>query len=444
VTSVQVRTSAKQPDRGSDLLLDWFGPATAKASFTVQYEPRFLAGLQPGPVARDLFRLGGAVFCADKKIERATTADAWTRSIEMQVPVSHVALWEAARPDLIRALGFLSGDNWTIEFTQDEPGGAADEQLIPPAFDGVCLFSGGLDSLSGAIDLLEEGQSLLLVGHHDSPLTDSKQTELSDLLVARYGSGRVLLRHLWLRPAPASSTQQRSLPTPIENSTRCRSFLFFAAGVAVADAVGPEVPLLIPENGFIGLNVPLTPARAGSLSTRTTHPLYMHWMGRLLQALGLEHPLVNPYRLLTKGELLERNAAPKFLRQVAPRSVSCSHPEAARWRDRPQGNCGYCYPCLIRRASLHRIGEDNPAEYAWDALTDPELLQRHVKSGRSLRALAASISRPERREEILHNGRIPNGEFTDFFAVYVRGRAELRQWLDAGAGPALRRRLATP
>jgi hypothetical protein len=198
-------------------------------------------------------------------------------------------------------------------------------------------------------------------------------------------------------------------------------------------------PLYVPENGFIGMNVPLTPARVGSLSTRTTHPLYMHRMRRALDLLGLRHPIENPYRLLTKGEALRQTSDRALLLRLAPETVSCSHPEAPRWDKRPQGNCGYCYPCLIRRASLHLVTSDRTS-YAWDALTDETLLRRSSKRGRSLRALATSLGGEERVEDVLINGRIPNGETVAFFDVYRRGRAELRDWLN-GAGPALRRRL---
>jgi hypothetical protein len=244
-----------------------------------------------------------------------------------------------------------------------------------------------------------------------------------------------------LRPASQRSSQARPLPRGgFENTTRSRSFLFFAAGVAVADALGATQPLYVPENGFIGINVPLTPARAGSLSTRTTHPLYMRRMRTALDLLGLHHPIENPYRLATKGEALERSSNRKLLLSLAPHSVSCSHPEAPRWVKRPQGNCGYCYPCLIRRASLHHVGYDQAADYAWDALTDAALLHRSTKRGRSLRALTASLGQDERTEDVVTNGRIPNGETVAFFDVYRRGRAELRAWL-TGAGPALSRRL---
>jgi hypothetical protein len=350
--------------------------------------------------------------------------------------VSDVKRWESVKPTLRKALSFLSGDHWELSFVRDTVERPQAEPLLQ-AYDGVSLFSGGLDSLSGVIDMLEEGKTLALVGHHDSPLTDSKQSELFALLSAKYGEHRLHLQHLYLRPGGRRRVQARPLPRAIENTTRSRSFLFFAAGLAVADALG-NVPLYVPET-VIGINVPLTPARAGSLSTRTTHPLYMKRIGEVLDGLGLRPAMENPYRLMTKGEVLEHSRNRRLFRRLAPRSISCSHPEAPRWVKRPQGNCGYCYPCLIRRAAMHHIGHDKQS-YAWDALNDAGLLERTSKRGRSLRALAASLGRDERIEDVLAAGRVPNGEVEDFFDVYCRGRAELRAWL-ADAGPALSRRL---
>ena len=335
MTSFQVRTSAAQPDAGADVLLDWFGDN--KASSTVQYRGDLLKGLRPSSVAQDLLRLGGAVFCADKVAKRADTSDGWTRELELVVPVSDVRLWEAASQQLRQALDFLSGDRWRVSFVQNSEPAEPAERIAAPAV--VSLFSGGLDSLSGVIDLLEGGHDLVLVGHHDSSLTDNRQRDLFGELQAHYGAGRVALRRLLLRPAAASASQARSLPVQDEgeNTTRSRSFLFFAAGIAVADGIGARLPLYVPENGFIGINVPLTASRAGSLSTRTTHPLYMHRIAAFLAQLRLDHAVENPYRLLTKGEALAQTANRKLLASLAPRSVSCSHPETARWRQAAAG-----------------------------------------------------------------------------------------------------------
>ena len=439
MTDVQVRTDPSQPAAAADILLDWF---SQKAASTIRYNPAFLTGLAPSPAAGDLLRLGGAVYCTDKVVKRSSAADSWTRTLNLRVPVSDVQRWEAARSELVKALSFLSGDRWALDFVQDA-GHPVTAQPLFREYNGVSLFSGGLDSLAGVIDLLEMGKRLILVGHHDSPLTDTKQTALFEQLRSRHSPGHLELRHLFLRPAPPRKQQARPLPHGgLETTTRSRSFLYFAAGVAVADALGATTPLYVPENGFIGINVPLTPARVGSLSTRTTHPLYMHRMHRVLDLLGLRHSIENPYRLLTKGEALRQNTDRDLLLHLAPATISCSHPEAPRWDKRPQGNCGYCYPCLIRRASLQRVTSD-PTPYAWDALTDETLLDRSSKRGRSLRALAASLGSEERLEDVLINGRIPNGETAAFFDVYRRGRAELRDWLH-GAGPALRRRMRWP
>jgi hypothetical protein len=436
MTEVQLRTSPDEPDSGASVLLDWF---ENRRESTIQYDPEFLKGLAPSTVGRDLFRLAGAVFCADKTIPRADTEDFWTRDISLMVPVSDPDLWGGVADLLRKALSFLSGDRWNLEFSLDE-NEIPEAGTLSTGTDAVTLFSGGLDSLAGAIDLLEAGRCLTLVGHHDGSLTLSKQEELFRCLREHYGDDRVSLRKLLLRPAPRRISQARPLPGTEENTTRARSFLFMAAGIAVADGLGSGLPLHVPENGFIGINVPISPARAGSLSTRTTHPLFLHLLGEALEGLGIEHPITNPFRLMTKGEALVASPAATLLGELAPRSISCSHPEAARWRKRPQGNCGYCYPCLIRRAALHRFGSDG-TQYAWDVLADAELLRRDQSSGSSLRALAQSLGRTEAPTDVLRNGRVPNGEAPAFYETYLRGREELRTWLLSGGGPELRRRL---
>jgi len=212
--------------------------------------------------------------------------------------------------------------------------------------------------------------------------------------------------------------------------------------VAVADGLGATVPLYVPENGFIGINVPLVPARAGSLSTRTTHPFFLTQLRAVLDRIGVTHPVENPYRLRTKGEVLCDCDDPALIAELAPLSLSCAHPTAARWRRRAQGNCGYCWPCLIRRASMHAVGQDTPDAYAWDAMTDDELLEPSNDTGSSLRALLASMTEPADRYAVLRNGPIPGGEAASYDDVYRRGRSELRSWLEARGSATIRARLA--
>jgi hypothetical protein len=93
-----------------------------------------------------------------------------------------------------------------------------------------------------------------------------------------------------------------------ETTTRGRSFLFFAMAVLVASGLNnPDI--IIPENGLISLNVPLDPLRLGAWSTRTTHPFYLARWQELLGKLGIDGTMSNPYRFMTKGEMVTETSA---------------------------------------------------------------------------------------------------------------------------------------
>lgn len=445
MTVVQVRVHQDQDDDAdADLILDIYGPQAHGAN--VQWDSKdahFLQGLIPSPPSADLLRVGMAAYCIDKLLVRQEVADdAWTRDIELRLPVHCRSAFDTQRETLQRAMDFLSGDRWTLQF-KDHPlePPARQESLIPRHVGAVALFSGGLDSLAGAIDALAAGTRVVGVAHFDAGITPKRQRDLWTELQSRFGGLAVDLRRLLLRPMPESSgVAHHQLPSgqDRESTTRARSLLFLTAAIAIADAIDPHCPVVMPENGFIGINVPLTGARQGSLSTRTTHPHFIALLGEVVAGLGLDHEIRNPYRVLTKGEILAASADPKLLERLAADSLSCSHPEATRHRTGEEGNCGYCWPCLIRRASMHHVGWDRTDKYIYDALTDTELLQPQSGSGSSLRAAVASLHDEPTPFSVLRNGPVPPTDVEDFFGVYQRGRQELRTWLNAGAGDLLR------
>lgn len=444
MTTYLVRTNLTTPATEPDdvRLLDWAPGRTAATIQTGDTGPEFFADWRPPRPAADFLLLGAAVYCADKTARRRGTQDSWTRDIALRFPVADTAAWESA--DLQAALRFLTGDRWEIHPYDSDRHPLAGVAAVPTAnrpvgldVDGVCLFSGGLDSLCGVIDLLEEvpERRLCLLSHHEGGQASTAQQLLLNELNAHYGAKRITPRRLYLRPAPANNHQARPLPRPRENTTRSRSLLFISAAMALAAADGPETPVYVPENGFIGVNVPLTRARVGSASTRTTHPHFMHQLATAARAIGVSTPVINPYRLRTKGEMLAESRNRELLRRLAPLSISCSHPETARYVSRKQGNCGYCFPCLIRRASLAHVGWDDD-EYAYNVFAEEDftiLLNRRSRRGADLRAVitGAFANRPDR--DVLRNGPLPQGERAAFTAVWRRGLAELRTWLASGA-----------
>lgn len=335
------------------------------------------APFAPGEAAQSFLLMALGIWAADKLLPRRDAPDAWTREIVLHLPVPEA--WGALTPDLARVLNFLTGDDWAIK-----PRAAR----IDLSFQGtwphpwrpqaVALFSGGLDSLTGAIDLLEEGQRLILVSHHDFGQLASVQQGLAAALAQHY-PGRV--HHLGLR---------LQFPEAPELTLRSRSLLYLALGLVTAAAFGEGTPLLVPENGWISLNPPLTGNRLGAYSTRTTHPHFLAQLNSLWPRASLRHPLTNPYQDRTKGEMLLGCRNPGLLRELFPRTISCSRPVVSRWQRQPAGACGYCYPCLMRRAALHRQGWDDGAHYRLDVLAAPETL-RHRTRGRDLRALLLAL-----------------------------------------------------
>jgi len=425
MTTYQLRTRRDQElDAPANILLDWFDGDGRRS--TIQYRGSLRSHLAIPGVALDLLKVAAAIYCADRLTERP---DTWTRSIDLNIPVRELESWSTVRDDFAETVSFLSGDRWRFDVRgSTEPVNTPTE--ISEPIDAVCLFSGGLDSFTGALDLLAEGKTVCLVGHYGVGQTRQAQEGPWEALTRRY-KDQCILRQFFLQPAAPNADQQRPVPTSRESSQRSRSLLFLAAGLTVAAGYGPAVPLYIPENGFIGINVPLTGARAGSLSTRTTHPHFIAGFSECIRRLGITNPIVNPFRTMTKGEILAACQDQKSLRELANQTLSCAHPEAARWAQEEQTNCGYCFPCLIRRASMHHVGLDTGNDYTYDALADNVDLAQD--KGNDLRALVRSLNRPSKPTDVLRNGPIPVEDIAAFAGVYERGRREILTWMTAAA-----------
>ncbi|MGT2440872.1 hypothetical protein ACU4GH_39480 [Bradyrhizobium betae] len=184
----------------------------------------------PSEIALDLAVTAAHVHAADTRISRATESeDAWTRQLRIVVPVSDVRRWTTAIPVLERMLNFLTGDRWTVQF---RPRPTAFAQIVPqadlivPPYTNVSLFSGGLDSFIGAIDQLEGGDIPLLVSHASEPAVSKAQDDCYDALKTQYPKVPFDRLRTWLAFPKAFVRNVKS-----EDSTRGRSFLFFALGV---------------------------------------------------------------------------------------------------------------------------------------------------------------------------------------------------------------------
>lgn len=315
-------------------------------------------GLTVQEVAIDLFLIAMSVYAADTRISRKYHAqDEWTREIDLYLPVSNLDLWNQNTQLLSNLLQFLTGDRWTFHF-RSRP---TEYRMLahtarPDLFteiDHISLLSGGLDSFIGAIDTLDSGQKPLFISHHNDAVTSSVQNYCLNALKEHFGDDSFysIKSHVGFSSELFSSGY--------EDTTRSRSFLFYTLAILAASALPKDRKVIVPENGLIALNVPLDTLRLGALSTRTAHPYFIARLNQLAEKLLLNVDIENPYRHQTKGQMIDECKVKSFLRAHIAETMSCSDPKKARWQGHSPQHCGYCLPCLIRRASIkHGFGKD--------------------------------------------------------------------------------------
>jgi 7-cyano-7-deazaguanine synthase in queuosine biosynthesis len=379
------------------------------------------------PVAFDFLSLSLAVTAADTFADRNEAADGWSRDIRLVVALADPDRWTPAKSLLEKALRFLSGDQWTLQFTSGGRLPPAPRARVANKVDlagcrSACLFSGGLDSAIGMLDLRARGERTVLISHaynHDA----SRQSEI----LARIGGAAPRLA---LHAHP-----QQDLEHENDVQMRTRSFNFFAMGALIAATLsrrylqGQMVPLYIPENGLIAINPPLTNRRIGALSTRTTHPHYISLIQQALDTVGLPVLLHNPYALLTKGEMINQCLDRNLLGEFVDRTVSCG-----KWK-RSGTQCGKCVPCLIRRASFHAAGWPDETEYKPSSVNLRDVLGRGNDSD-DLMAMILAVRRMPVDDVwawIAKSGPLPAdlAEQAALVDVVIRGMKEVRHFLQS-------------
>ena len=204
-------------------------------------------------------------------------------------------------------------------------------------------------------------------------------------------------------------------------------------GIFASTGLDKAVSLRVPENGLIALNVPLDQLRLGALSTRTTHPFYIARWNELLHILGMATQIENPYWDRTKGDMVASCTNRNLLRRIIGDSMSCSSPTKGRWTGHGSEHCGFCLPCLIRRAAIRAgLGKDDPTTYTLADLTAQNLDTRRAE-GRQVRSFQLAITRlkkePRLASILIHKpGSLSSesaGKQASLADVYRRGMIEV-------------------
>lgn len=368
--------------------------------------------------------------------------DNWLREINVLIPVSNPIVWNKNSNLIVEALNFLTGDEWNIEFYQLESDYFVNSELELEEdinIEKVCLLSGGLDSLAGAIDLINNDNNILFVSHFDGAgAIDGEQKKIFDKLKASVSNKNLYLSQFHVYPSDY-------LFYSSDSNQRARSILFL--GFALFHAINFNVnEIVLPENGLISINLPLNESRTSSNSTRTTHPYFIKKLEQFIFQVGINISIVNPYQYKTKGEMLDKCLDKDLLNLLINRTISCSHYKRRGPWTRQVGinNCGYCIPCLIRRASIYHYNNLATIEtYGVDL--DPIELKLNTNSIISTDVFALinflnkkyNVKKYEREISLIAN----TENKKEIAEMLYRGYNELRKYIEDNASSEIKRLL---
>ena len=320
----------------------------------------------------DLLEIAAYVFAADRLTPRgsreAVEYQAWSRSLHFILKVRDHEFWHepSVSEALKSALRFATGDQ-SYEFTfqaghATPPTGLFDGEAFSMETSSdlsVMLFSGGIDSLGGAVQRPEQTREhVCLVSHLSQVGTIRTQRGLSSALQRDY-LGRVSRYQF--------KTHLQGVRSK-EETQRSRPFLYGSIAFALATAFGLD-RFCVYENGVTSLNFARRDDLINARASRTTHP---QTVGRLVNLISIisERPfyIETPFLWYTKSDVVgylkdsERG-------HLLPSSVSCSHTYNSGAN---ATHCGECFQCLDRRIGIYGAGADqldNESLYATNIIT---------------------------------------------------------------------------
>ena len=322
----------------------------------------------------DLLQIAAYAFCGDRMANRgkrdSVNNEAWARSFEFHIPVLDLDFWSNSKTKkaLNDALTFMTGDrgyNFIFSQSDKNPAEVLNKQIS--LFSGeyqsldeaentdVMLFSGGLDSLAGAVQRLNEhtDRSLCVVSHKSNKTVTHTQKVLIDELNKRYGNR--------VKQYNFECCNHDGLKSKDETQ-RTRIFLFSAIAFSMCHCYGKN-SFYVYENGITSMNLSKQADVINGRASRTTHPKTLGLLRKFYKLLNPSFDIIAPYYNQTKAEIMGVFSKYNSLNLIAS-SVSCS---SSRTKPGQAPHCGCCSQCIDRRFSLYAAGlNEYDTEYAID------------------------------------------------------------------------------
>ncbi|HEY9093495.1 MAG TPA: 7-cyano-7-deazaguanine synthase, partial [Candidatus Cryosericum sp.] len=314
----------------------------------------------------DLLDIAAYVYSADQTTPRGGAGSRdmnalWRRDMYFVIPVRCLDFWsqQKVRETLTSTLNWLSDDSYDFHFvTLDHPPPPQEyfkfsKEAVVFKPDEILLFSGGLDSLGGAVkEIFEDGKRVALVSHRSAPKINPKQQLLHADMCRR--------SPVDLRPKHIPVWVHKHGWEAVDDSQRARSFLYTSLAATVATMFGKD-RIRFYENGVTSLNLPVTEQILGARATRTTHPKTIAGFRSILSLVAdRDFQVETPFFWKTKTDILDliKKAGQA---ELIKHTVSCSHV----WgMTKLHTHCGRCSQCIDRRLAVFasNVVEHDPDE----------------------------------------------------------------------------------
>lgn len=280
----------------------------------------------------DLITVMGSIYCADVSVTARKT------KLVIEIPVFQVEVWRGLINKIKLLLKWVSSEEYEISFkpfNKDlmvKKEGQMKLPLDSPNQRIVSLFSGGLDSLTGAYYNFKNEISSDYIGFLNKREEATKQRLLADFYKKK------------LNPTPEIILIEKPVDKKKHYTQATRSLLYFSLAVAKA-YYNQSNQVNFYENGILTLN----PNLYDRFTTKTTHPKTLFEYNKLLTDLNISIQVKHPFLYKTKGESI--NEMDLEFKNVIKDSFTCGAGRSDVLKVHV-GQCGVCIPCLLRKISM--------------------------------------------------------------------------------------------
>jgi len=251
---------------------------------------------------------------------------------------------EAIKNEIERLLNFVINYKVEIEFNliEDSTKRKRDKQLVFNQCNNICLFSGGVDSLSGIINSKENLGRLegVFISHGDQP----RGVNIVNTLNKKILNPSSIPLHILYAP-----------PMMRHGYSQLRGFLYCLYGAVYVNLMNAK-NLLVTECGPTMYQAKFSPFDS---VTMTTHPFVLERTNKIINSLlKRKVSIITPYENMTKAEVII--ASP--IQDKFSYTHSCISLGTGR-------NCGHCYGCIVRRLGAI-VADKIDAIYDYDPITE--------------------------------------------------------------------------